>query len=554
MWRTRLATVLAPLCGLFLLTGLVTTARAQQEPAKQIAPQGKLSAYALSGRIDRHISARWNKEGVKPVGPADDSTFFRRVHLDLVGRIPQIDHVSDYLEDDRPDKQKIWVDKLLDSEAFAEHFSNIYRTLILPQVENQQAQFLIGGFDKWLQKKLQENTPFNTLVHELLTSSNRQNFNQPNDFNNPSPAAFYAANENKPENLAGASARLFLGVKIECAQCHKHPFADWTRTQFWEFAAFFQNIDGNNGLAQPVPIDEKGQPAKKVEPKNPNEGPTIAIPKTDQVVKAKFLDGTAPKWAAGMDPRKEMADWITSKANPYFAKITVNQLWHYFYGTGLVDPFDDFGEHNPASHEELLDELAEQFVQNGYDLKYVIRAIVHSKTYQLGSRPLSSAQKKEDDEPESLRLFTRMPLRALTGEQIFDSLALVMDYKVDRTKPAFSLVPTPREEFVSKFASPENKRVDVHSSILQALHLMNGKFMANATSLEKNKNLKDIVDSNVDVASKVSTLYRMALSRQPRPEELNRMVRYVTGNKDQGQALADVLWVLLNSAEFTVNH
>src|SRR5262249_44294226 len=197
--------------------------------------------------------------------------------------------------------------------------------------------------------------------------------------------------------LAGSTARLFLGVKIECAQCHKHPFADWTRTQFWEFAAFFINVNPNGGLAVPVAEDEKDQPPAKVAQPPQSVEPQIQIPKTDppQFVKAKFLDGSAPKWQGGMEPRKVLAGWVTARDNPYFARIAVNQMWHYFFGTGLVDPYDDFGEHNPASHPELLDELADQFVQNGYDLKYLARAIVNSKTYQLSSTPL--VQRKKDE-------------------------------------------------------------------------------------------------------------------------------------------------------------
>ncbi len=248
-------------------------------------------------------------------------------------------------------------------------------------------------------------------------------------------------------------------------------------------------------------------------------------------------------------------------------------------GTGLVEPYDDFGEHNPCSHQELLDELADQFVKSGYDLKYLARAIVNSKTYQMSSAPLA---KKADEEQDSPRLFTRMSLRALSGEQLFDSLAEVMNYKVDKNRVGFPLGQTPREEFISKFSSPENKRVDVHTSILQALHLMNGKFLANATSLEKNENLRTIADSKprpteeqekllrffwpsyadgfeqrYAVREKVTTLYYLALARPPRMDELDRMTRYVMSGgarKDEAQAIADVLWVLLNSAEFASNH
>jgi hypothetical protein len=546
--------------GLFLLPCWSTAS--QPEPVKKTNTKGKISAAALAKRIDKHISERWKKEEITAAAAADDATFFRRVHLDLVGKIPTILDIGDFLDDDRADKRALWINQILESESFAYHFASVYRQMILGNnVENEQTVFLVGPFENWVRKKFKENTPYNKLVQELLTS-NPQGGNQfgggGGDMNNASPAAFYGVNEYKPENLAGATARLFLGVKIECAQCHKHPFADWTQVQFWEFAAFYANMGQN--FAQPVPVDDKGGPPPPVQPKDPNDGPQIQIPKKDppQWVKAKFLDGKAPKWQAGQDPRKVLADWITAPENPYFARMAVNFAWSYFFGVGLVDPVDDFGKHNPASHPELLDELADQFVRNGYDLKYLMTAIVNSQIYQLSSTPLDLKGKDPDDLPDLTRLFARMSLRALSGEQLFDSLAEIMEYQVDRTRVGVpGLGMTPREEFLSKFANPENKRIDTHTSILQALHLMNGKFMANVTSVEKNKTLATIVSSEVDTAKKVRTLFLVALSRQPTPAELDRMTKYVDSGgatNDRGQALADVLWALVNSAEFTLNH
>jgi hypothetical protein len=560
MSSKRLATVLLPLVGLFVVPCMLAAGQVQTDPVKNSTAKGKLSADEMSARIDRHIGARWRKEGVKPAALCDDATFFRRVHLDLIGKIPTILDIRDFLDDDRADKRKIWVEKLLATEAHSDHFANVYRAMILTQAETEQTVFLIGGFENWLRKKFKEGAGYDKLVHELLTSpvQIQPNFGPDgNNLNNPSPAAFFAANEFKAENLAGATASTFLGVKIECAQCHKHPFADWTKTQFWEFAAFFSRTSPNGNFApEAVEVDDNGevkQPVPKVQPLEP----TILIPKTDERVKAKFLDGRSPQWKQGMDPRKVLADWITSPDNPYFSRIAVNQMWHYFFGVGLVDPVDDLGKHNPASHPELLNELADQFVKNGYDLKYLMRTIVNSKAYQLSSAA-PAAPKKEDDEPENLRLFARMPLRALTGEQLFDSLAEVMEYKVDRTRQAFpGLGLTPREEFLSKFANPENKRVDTHTSILQALHLMNGKFMANVTNVEKNKTLLTIAQSDAETSKRIETLYLVALSRMPTAAESDRLTKYVNSGGptgDQSRALADVFWALLNSAEFSLNH
>jgi hypothetical protein len=557
MSRRRIAAVLVPAVAVLLLPCLASAA--QPEPAKKGNAKGKLSAAALAKRIDKHISERWKKDGIQPVPQADDATFFRRAHLDLAGRIPSILDIRDFLDDDRADKRALWVEQIIDNDSFADHFASVFRATILGSNENEQTVFLIGPFENWLRRKFKENTPYDKLVFELLTS-NPQDANRfgggPGDMNNASPSAFYAFNEFKPENLAGAVARNFLGVKIECAQCHKHPFADWTQTQFWEFAAFFVSLSQMNPQPQ---FDDKGNQIPPPAQPDQSNGPKIQIPKKDppEFARARFLSGKEPKWDGGQDPRKVLAEWITATDNPYFARMAVNYVWGYLFGIGLVDPVDDFGKHNPASHEALLDELADQFVRNGYDLKYLMRAIVNSKTYQLSSAPLDVKGKSEEEQQELIHLFARMPLRALTGEQLFDSLAEVMEYKVDKTRGVPGLGMSPREEFLSKFANPENKRVDTHTSILQALHLMNGKFMANATSLDKNKTLKTIAESEADTPKRIETLFLVALSRMPRPAELDRCVKYVESggaNNDRNQALGDVMWALLNSAEFTLNH
>jgi hypothetical protein len=549
MSHARLA--MAALMGAVLVAAVAgPLALAQTGSTKPTATTDKIGSLELAALIDRRLEEQWAKLGVQPVAPADDATFYRRVHLDLAGKIPTVTDIQDFLDDDRPDKKTIWIDKILETLSLADHLTDIYRAIILPHTDDQQTAFVMGGFDAWLRKRFKEGAGYDKMVREMLTTPGGQNMGfNPNAMNDPTPVAFYVANENKPENLAGATARVFLGVKIECAQCHKHPFAAWTQEQFWQFAAFFSRLSNNNAAILQNP------PTPKETTKAPPLEPDIEIPKTTTRVKAQFIDGTKPaSWNAGDDPVKVLADWVTSPKNPYFSRVAVNSVWQYFFGYGLVDPVDDFGPHNLPSHPELLDEMAEQFVQNGYDVKYLVRAIVNSKAYQLASSPIG---KKQEEDGEQQRLFNRMPLRALSGEQLFDSLAEVMEYKVDRSRqpiPGLSL--TMRDEFLSKFGNPENKRVDTHASILQALHLMNGRFMSQVTSLTKNKTLESMAASKVPASNRVVTLFRVALSRMPTQSELERFTRYIetggpSGNRDE--AMADVLWVLLNSVEFSIN-
>jgi hypothetical protein len=324
-----------------------------------------------------------------------------------------------------------------------------------------------------------------------------------------------------PADTAAAASRVFLGVRLECAQCHNHPFAKWKKEQFWEFAAFF------------------------------NRG-EVKIANSEKVVKARVLVGETPPLKEGADARAALADWATRPDNPFFARAAVNRLWMHFFGVGLVDPVDALGEEQSASHPELLDDLAKEFAAHHFDVRFLIRAITASKTYQLDGAADGGA-----DDP---RLFARAGVRGLSAEQLFDSLAVATGKGVPLNGPEGEQVLAnafgPRAEFLARFP-PEGRPLEAEASILQALHLMNGKPMADATSLRGNRLLQTVADSERPTARKVEELYLLALARKPRPEESERLVKYVESGGARGdpkQALADVLWVLLNSAEFRLNH
>jgi hypothetical protein len=353
--------------------------------------------------------------------------------------------------------------------------------------------------------------------------------------------AFYQANEMKPDNLSAATSRLFLGVKIECAQCHDHPFAHWTRKQFWEYTAFFAGIKPqslNAGVFTPATDDPRVH--------------EIAMPGTEKKIQARFLDGKKPPWKEGVGTRTVLADWMTARDNPFFARAAANRMWEHFLGIGLVDPVDDFRDENPASHPELLDELARQFAANRFDLKYLIRAITASSAYQRSSRQTHATQ-------ADFRLFARMAHKGLSPEQIFDSLATATGFRdLDPNAGRFGNRGGVRVDFLVKFANPVDRRTEHQTSILQALALMNGRFIADATSLDKSEVLAAVIDSPfMDDRQRLDTLYLAALARPMRPAEVDRLVHYVaTGgpSRNSRRALADVFWVLLNSSEFILNH
>lgn len=503
-------------------------------------------ARALSARIDQVLADRWAKDKVKPTDMASDAEFMRRVYLDLTGRIPRASEARAFLADTSADKRVKLVEKLLDSPGYVNHFSNVWRALMLPEANN--LRFLDFNFTTWVGKQVRDNVPYDKMVQEVLTApvtfQNGRNFAFPQPNNGPTPIAFYQAGEYKPENLAAATARIFLGVKLECAQCHDHPFAKHSRKQFWELAAFYAGItaQGQNGF-----FNATGEKPEVHE---------IQMPGTEKMIQARFPDGVEPKWSAGVGGRKALSEWVTGSSNPYFARAAANRTWAHFFGIGIVDPIDEMGEENGPSHPEILDELSKAFVAQKFDTKFLIRAIVNTKAYQLSSRDPKA-------NPDDVRQFRRMSLKSLTPEQMFDSLALATGFQ-ENANPnqrfGFNGQGGARADFLQKFAA-SGKRTEPQTSILQALTLMNGKFVGDATDssdLEKTETLGAVADAPfLDTAGRIEVLYLSTLSRQPSSEELKKLVSYVESGgarKDQRAALSDVLWALLNSTEFIVNH
>lgn len=480
----------------------------------------------LAATIDRHIAAVWTSDGVSPAPAADDAEFLRRISLDLAGKIPNVSHVRRFLEDPHPDKRTKLIDELLESPRYVVHFTNVWRSLLLPEaVNNPQLALQVEGFEAWLRTQLFEEAGYDRIVHRLITTELTMDASpsrREGGRRQPTAAAFFIAKEGKPENLTAGITRQFLGIRLECAECHDHPFASWKRHEFWGLAAFFSGIQSDN----PFAVRETTGSGR------------LKVPGTDREVVATFLDGSTP--ASNSDPDREtLADWITDPRNPYFARAAVNRIWAHFFGVGLVVPVDDMELDNPPSHPELLSELSQQFVAHGYDLKFLIRAITNSRTYQLSSKLTDPGQ-------EDVRYFARMAVRGLSPEQIFDSLEQATGLRDDAA----------RQEFLERFASDGGMSIDVHSTILQALTMMNGRFIGAATHLEQSATLTAAAEFPLfDDRQRIETLFLAALARRPTDQELSRMTQHLeSAAGDKKTALADVFWVLLNSSEFLFNH
>lgn len=542
MRRQHFAWSFLPFLGLTLVATVSPADTPKRAAKPEAAPASYREAESLIARIDEHIAAKWKARNVREAAPCDDAEFLRRVYLDITGRIPRYADVRDFLEDQSPDKRQRVVDKLLDSGAYVQNMSRIWRVLLIPPTNEDQGRGLGLQLEFWLRKQFRENVPYDRWVREIITA--QAVMAQPNPEAPapppaaPSPIAFFQANELKPENLAAATSRLFLGVKLECAQCHDHPFAKLTRKQFWSLAAFYSGLKPQklqDGVFTP-PSEEPGQ--KEIE-----------IPGLNETVEATYLDGTQPQWREGVATRATLAEWLTRPDNPYFTRAIANRLWAHFFGVGLIDPVEEPWDDNPASHPELLNDLARELAAHQFDLKYLVRAIVLSKAYQLTSRVTDESQ----IDPQ---LFARMSTKGLTAEQFFDSLAQATGYREEDQERRGR--PSARAEFVARFSNNADKRTETSTSILQALALMNGKFIDDHTSLDRSQVLAATLNfPPLDTARKIEILYMMTLSRKPTSGELAKKVEYVNKGGprgDPGRALGDVFWALLNSGEFMLNH
>jgi hypothetical protein len=506
------------------LTGLVLAGLLFAAPPRANSAPAVLDEQALAARIDQLIDERLAKEKVPPAPPAGDAEFFRRLSLDLNGRIPSYSQLADFLDDTRKDRRRQWIDELMDgadnAPLYVQHFTHFWRRQLLAQTP-RQPDSVVAPLEAWLRKQVKANMPYDRLAGGLLTD--------------PQAAGFFVANENKAENLARRTSRLLLGVKLECAQCHDdRGGGKWKRSQFWEFAAFFAGLRQDR-----IEFFVAGPRPQKVGPAR------IQVGETNTWVQTRFPDGSRPDWKRIVTPRQALAEWITRRDNPWFARALVNRLWQYFFGIGLIDPVDGLGmEDILPSHPELLDELVRQFVAHNFDLKYLIRAITLSRTYQRSCKQTHPRQ----TEP---RLFARAATRPLTAEQLYDSLLLATGY---RPAPVGS-TGNPRAEFLIPFDDPDSQSADFQSSVQQALMMMNGKFIKEVTNSARSTTVAAVIDSKRPrpLAKRIEYLYLITLSRKPHPEELKRLLHYAASGDDR-QSLRDIYWALLNSTEFILNH
>ena len=501
---------------------------------------------AHSRSIDRSIEDGWKKAGVKPAKVAIDEEFQRRAYLDLLGRIPTIQEARAFLQTRENGKREKLVDYLLSHPDFPKNFATEWTVLLIGR-SNQGRNVDRPALTSWLRKQFSAGRPWNDVVHELVSStgSNREN-----------GAVNYvlAHLEFDAVPLTLRTTRLFLGQQIQCTQCHDHPSNEWKQIDFWGINAFFKGMK----TRQIRKADATGLEA--YDHTELTDEPTDTYVTFDRrnglvgVAFPRFLDGR--KISQGMDVirRAELGKLIADPNNELLAKAFVDRMSAHFLGRGFVHPVDDFGPHNPPSHPKLLEELAREFQQSGYDVKKLCRWIMLSRAYQL-----TSVKSKASEQEEGL--FASMQLKPMTPEQLFDSLITATSAhrgcandEDQRRRDAWL------QQFLFAFANDEDEEsTSFQGTIPQALMMMNGELMQQALSAKPGSFLGQLLaepqrQSRAPDSYMVDSLYLAALSRHPSAKELGQARQYLEAFPDSLQVLQDLFWALLNSNEFILNH
>lgn len=480
--------------------------------------------------IDRLVHARLRKLNILPSEQCDDADYLRRVFLDVIGTLPTTDEARRFLADTRPDKRARLVEELLKRPEYADYWSLKWSDLL--RVDRQAlGPGQAYGYYRWLRHALAANRPYDRMVRELLTAEG--------PLTEVGPASFYKV-VSKPGEAASTLSQVFLGVRIACAECHHHPFDRWGQDDYYGMQAFFTPLAFRGDLLLVGPAAETRHP------------------RTGAAVPAHALGAPTPAQSPEGDRRAVLAAWMTDRRNPWFARNLANRYWAHFVGRGLVEPVDDVRVTNPPTNPELLDALADAFIESGYDLRALIRLITASQTYQRSSRPNDTNERDEQNASRAL-------LKRLDAEVLLDMIS-----QATGVPEKFPGVPVGvravqlwdskvSHDFLKLFGRPvrasacECERVR-EPSVGQVLHLLNSPRVQVKLSHEGGT-VARLVRRHADDAALVEELYLTFLSRQPTTKESETARVHLRRHADRRrEAAEDLAWGLLNSLEFVFNH
>lgn len=501
--------------------------------------------------VDDAVFANLKELGIPPSPVCDDATFLRRVTLDIAGRLPSLEETNTFLADTGSDKRDRWIDSLLQGPDYADFFANKWAAVLKNRRDTAGDLGANFAFHAWIRDSLLANKPYDQFVRELLGATGTVEGNP--------PVAWYKR-VGDPKAQIEDIAQLFLGVRMQCAQCHHHPFERWSQDDYYSFAAFFSQVGRKpSGKRDEDLIFHKRGIAKATN-----------IKTQEALTPAALGDPMAPI-AAGEDPRLKLADWMGSPKNPFFAKALVNRYWKHFFQRGLIEPEDDIRDSNPPTNPELLAALEKRFIESGFDLKDLVRTITRSNAYQLSSVPNA-------DNLGDRQNYSRYYPRRLQAEVYLDAIDHLAGTYTDfanlpRGTHAIALPDNSYNRastFLRVFGRPEAQsvceceRVQT-SSLAQSLHLLNAGDLR-AKLAHPTGRVQQLAKDKRPLEERVRELYRIAFAREPRPDELKTATTYLSepritaaGQKvPEAQALhenfQDLFWALITTKEFLFNH
>lgn len=493
--------------------------------------------------IDEAVFAKLKLLGIPPSQLCDDATFLRRVHIDVTGTTPSQEEVQAFLADTSTDKREKLVDRLLATESYADYFANKWNLVLRNKKRRTEDLAATYSFYRWIWDSLYENKPYDEFVRDVVTASGESTIN---------PAVVWYREVDQVNEQVEDTAQLFLGLRIQCARCHHHPFEKWSQNDYYGFSAFFTTVGKKNVLGA-----VKTQADKRI---FHNEKIAQAQnPRTKENLKPAGLGSDAFEIPAERDPRHYLADWMAREDNPFFARALVNRYWKHFFDRGIVEPEDDMRETNPPSNPELIQALAQNFVKNGFDLKWLVRTICTSKTYQLSALPNDYNLKDKQN-------FSRYYPKRLTAEVLYDAF-----HQVTNTTQGYSGLPSGTRAiqlpdasvgpyFLKVFGQPQGDTAcecerSQEANLAQSLHLLNSSEVQNKIGSGSGRAALLANDKERAHDIKVRELYRWAYSREPKDDELQIAMAHIQKHDANVKiAYEDIVWALINTKEFLFNH
>jgi len=500
------------------------------------APRETIPDFEPITELDRLAAEKWKKLGLLPSKVVDDATFLRRIMIDVCGRLPTVEETRAFLSDSAGDKRSRLVDRLLESPDYAA-YAALQWSAILRNSNLAGSTNAAYAFHNWIKDTVARNRPYDEFVRGIVAASGEWK-------DSPAINWYWQSRDDQLHTVTADTGQLFLGIRLQCARCHHHPYERWGQEDYYGLAGFFTRL-GRKSFGEPPPYFSSA--TVTTGEKNPL---------TDRPPEPKYPDGESPKFSSSEDPRHALVDWMTRPENPYFAKALVNRQWSHFFGRGLVNEVDDMRATNPPSNPELLDFLAKEFIDHKFDVRHVVRLILTSRLYQLSSEP---RPENEHDRQN----FARFYARRMIAEVIHDAVdsACGTHTNFGNMSASARAVDLPHEGFNSYFLDTFDRpqRVSVcecersaGATLSQVLLLANSDEVENKIASGEGR-IQKCFAAKIPPEQIVDELYLAAYSRFPTAEEKQTSTGYITGNSDQPKAAQDVLWALLNSREFLFN-